>query len=309
MKALIETDEQRFLLDVLIHAALRAAQEGSGGEFGGSKHSSPAGWVVTGDAAAAKQGLDMHRLQAVPWTRLLVPQKLSCCCLMGEKNISGFGWWSNGWANWNLTASPGGLGLGAGSTTGCCRACCAHAAAGTSPGLRGVPGERRARRLIAHLSQSGVTRCLIILPSSPLNAGLIAACCGGEQTRGQAQLWGSDAGSRALLAPVQRRAEDWQTHPLGSCLSGAVSCSIPGLGRHRERGRKSSRLLAPPQGKSKSEGEGQAGCGAVGNESCVRDFSLGISSPSPHCSVTWLSPAASRALLAWERFRAVAAMP
>lgn len=203
----------------------------------------------------------------------------------------------------------GGLGLGAGSTTGCCRACCAHAAAGTSPGLRGVPGERRARRLIAHLSQSGVTRCLIILPSSPLNAGLIAACCGGEQTRGQAQLWGSDAGSRALLAPVQRRAEDWQTHPSGSCLSGAVSCSIPGLGRHRERGRKSSRLLAPPQGKSKSEGEGQAGCGAVGNESCVRDFSLGISSPSPHCSVTWLSPAASGALLAWERFQAVAAMP
>lgn len=91
MKALIETDEQRFLLDVLIHAALRAAQEGSGGEFGGSKHSSPAGWVATGDAAAAKQGLDTHWLQAVPWTRLLVPQKLSCCCLMGEKNISGFG--------------------------------------------------------------------------------------------------------------------------------------------------------------------------------------------------------------------------
>lgn len=137
-----------------------------------------------------------------------------------------------------------------------------------------------------------------------------ADCCllRGEQTRGQAQLWGSDAGSRALLAPVQRRAEDWQTHPSGSCLSGAVSCSILGLGRHRERGRKSSRLLAPP-GKSKAEGEGQAGCGAVGNESCVRDFWLGISSLSPHCSVTWLSPAASGALLAWERFRAVAAMP
>lgn len=91
MKVLIETDERCFLLDVLIHAALRAAQEGSGGEFGGSKHSSPAGWVVTGDAAAAKQGLDMHRLQAVPWTRLLVPQKLSCCCLMGEKTFLGLG--------------------------------------------------------------------------------------------------------------------------------------------------------------------------------------------------------------------------
>lgn len=44
-----------------------------------------------------------------------------------------------------------------------------------------MPGERRAGRLIAHLSQSGVTRCLIILPSSPLNAGLIAACCGGSR--------------------------------------------------------------------------------------------------------------------------------
>lgn len=60
MKVLIETDEQRFLLNVLIHSAPRAVQEGPGGEFGGSKHSSAASWVVTGDAATAKQGSDMH---------------------------------------------------------------------------------------------------------------------------------------------------------------------------------------------------------------------------------------------------------
>lgn len=103
---------------------------------------------------------------------------------------------------------------------------------------------RCARRLIAHLSQSGVTRCLIILPSSPLNAGLIAACCGGsglgakpscgEAVPAAVRRWRQFSGElrTGKLAPrVRACLELW---PAASRVLGGT-----------ERGRKSSQLLAP----------------------------------------------------------------